>query len=102
MAGRGLAGPGSDVPPRCTASYSPFSLLRLQAAVVLNDAALMRHAPALLKRFATARAAVAAIPELPVTRSFLLVVPAPDLPALRMDALDLLALALVWEASVGR
>ena len=86
----------------------------LQAAAVLDAADIVQHAPVLTDRFTAAQAAVAAIPEQPVTSSFLAVEPAPGLEALRstvarlMGALSIvrvvevcLALALAWCAFVG-
>lgn len=74
-------------------------LRRMQAAYVLDDAALLQHAPALAKQLALAQAAVAAIPERPVTRSYLTVEPAPA-PEDFADGF-LGALARVWVVEVG-
>ena len=86
----------------------------LQAAAVLDAADIVQHAPVLTDRFTTVQAAVAAIPEQPVTSSFFAVEPAPGLEALRstvarlMGALSIvrvvevcLVLALAWCVSVG-
>ena len=62
----------------------------LQAAAVLDAADIVQHAPVLTDRFTAAQAAVTAIPEQPVTSSFLAVGPAPGLEALRSTVAGLM------------
>lgn len=68
---------------------------------MLDDASLVQRAPDLLAQFALSEAAVAAIPERPITSSFLAVEPATDPQTLRLDAVGLHALAVVWTIEVG-
>lgn len=68
----------------------------------LDDGALAQHAPALLARFTAVQSAVAAIPERPVTRSFLAVEPAPGPEALRAQCTGMLGvLAVIGTVEVG-
>ena len=63
---------------------------------MLDAADIVQHAPILTDRFTAAQAAVAAIPEQPVTSSFLAVGPAPGLEALRSTIAGLMgALSVV-------
>lgn len=62
---------------------------------MLDDADMVQHSEALFGRFAAAQAAVAAVPELPVTSSFLAVEPAQSASALHAAAARLLGEVLV-------
>ena len=80
-----------------------MSPLFLQACAVLDEADISQHAKALTERFAAAQAAVATIPEHPVTSSFLAVETAPATEDLLKTIAGLLgALTVGRVVEVGR
>lgn len=78
------------------------AVLTFQALASPDDAALALLAPSLSERFVAAQAAVAAIPERPVTSSFLVAKPLPATKSLRAKgAAELLGvLAVICVAEV--
>ena len=78
-------------------------VLHVQAVAKLDDAALLRLAQALSVQFASAQAAVAAIPEAPVTSCYLAVEPVsgPDVFSVAGVAGLVSTLAVVRIAKVG-
>lgn len=87
--------------PRIT-QHRSSSYNTAQAAMSPNGDVLVHHAPALSARFAAAEAAVVAIPEQPITSSFLMVEPMAGPEARPAAISDLLgSLALVWVAEVS-